>query len=56
MQLTRSLHIESWGTGVAFLAVTPFDVFHKVTESAAATLVHTAVRQVGKQYAWQVRE
>jgi len=53
-QLTRSLHIESWGTGVAFLAVTPFDNFGPLTATNEETLVHTVITQVGKQYFWQI--
>lgn len=53
-QLTRSLHIESWGTGVAFLAVTPFDNFEMLTVQDVEVVVETSLTQIGKQYFWQI--
>ena len=59
LQFSRSMHVECWGTGVDFLAVTPYKV-----QGANAThgtlicplpskLVDGTMSQLGKQYVWQ---
>lgn len=55
------MHVECWGTGVDFLAVTPYKVQSGVSGATHGTLicpmpsklVEGTMQQLGKQYVWQ---
>ena len=61
-QFTRSMHVESWGSGVDFLAVTPFYVVSNLYKRKSGTLiapmpiklVEGTFAQLGKKMIWQV--
>jgi hypothetical protein len=60
-QFSRSMHVESWGTGVDFLVVTPFYVVSNLYKRKSGTLiapmpielVKGTFKQLGKQMIWQ---
>jgi hypothetical protein len=57
------MHVESWGTGVDFLVVTPFYVVSNLYKRKGGTLiapmpialVEGTFKQLGKKMIWQVR-